>query len=397
MENYHTPNFIYANMMPEKAQGSRVWDTEGREYIDLAGGIAVNALGHCHPDLQAALQQQAAKLWHISNYFTSKPAQELAKKMVQNTFADKVFLANSGAEANEAALKLARKTARDRFGEGKSEIIACVNAFHGRTLFTVSVGGQPKYSQDFAPLPQGITHIPFNDIAALEAAVSDKTCAVIIEPIQGESGVLPAENAFLQRARELCSQFQAALIFDEVQTGMGRTGQLFAYQGYGIEPDILTSAKALGAGIPIGAMLAKNEFAEHFTPGSHGSTFGGNPLACAVASTAFDIINAPETLENVRLQGEKIRTALQEIAQNSGVFQMVRGQGLLIGAVLSAQYENQAASLVSVALENGLLVLGAGGNVIRFAPSLLLNDEDLHEAMVRFAHAVKQWQSTLSN
>lgn len=397
MENYHTPNFIYANMMPEKAQGSRVWDTEGREYIDLAGGIAVNALGHCHPDLQAALQQQAAKLWHISNYFTSKPAQELAKKMVQNTFADKVFLANSGAEANEAALKLARKTARDRFGEGKSEIIACVNAFHGRTLFTVSVGGQPKYSQDFAPLPQGITHIPFNDIAALEAAVSDKTCAVIIEPIQGESGVLPAENAFLQRARELCSQFQAALIFDEVQTGMGRTGQLFAYQGYGIEPDILTSAKALGAGIPIGAMLAKNEFAEHFTPGSHGSTFGGNPLACAVASTAFDIINAPETLENVRLQGEKIRTALQEIAQNSGVFQMVRGQGLLIGAVLSAQYENQAASLVSVALENGLLVLGAGGNVIRFAPSLLLNDEDLHEAMVRFARAVKQWQSTLSN
>ncbi len=391
MNQYLTPNFSFAPMLPERGAGSRVWDKQGREYIDLAGGIAVNALGHCHPALVAALGEQAQKLWHISNLYTTEAAQNLAKRLTEHTFADKVFFCNSGAEANEAALKLARKYARDRFGDGKNEIIACVNAFHGRTLFTVSVGGQPKYSQDFAPLPEGIRHIPFNDIAALQAAVSDKTCAVIIEPVQGESGVLPAEAAFLRAAREACDRHQAALIFDEVQTGMGRTGHLFAYQAYGIEPDILTSAKALGSGFPIGAMLTTQQLAPSFGPGTHGSTFGGNPLACAVASAAFDIINSEETLANVRRQGEKLCARLQDLGARYGVFECVRGQGLLIGCVLAEAYRGRAGELNAAALQEGVMALVAGGDVLRLAPSLLLDDADLEESLVRLERAVAAW------
>ena len=388
MKNYLTPNFSFAPMVPERALGSRVWSTDGREFIDFSGGIAVNALGHCHPTLVKVLNEQAQKLWHISNIYTTQPAQDLAQKLVENTFADKVFFCNSGAEANEAALKLARKYARDQHGEGKSEIIACVNAFHGRTLFTVSVGGQPKYSQDFAPLPSDITHVPFNDAAALEAAVSNKTCAVIIEPVQGESGVLPATAEYLQAARRICDQHDALLILDEVQTGMGRTGQLFAYQHYGVVPDILSSAKALGSGFPIGAMLTTDKIAPSFGPGTHGSTFGGNPLACAVGCAAFDIINAPQTLQHAREQGEKLRVALEKIGQKSGVFKQVRGMGMLIGCVLADSYQGRAGEVVKAALEQGLMVLVAGTNVVRLAPSLLLNDDDLSEGVHRLEWAL---------
>lgn len=391
MHNYLTPNFTFAPMIPAKGLGSRVWDTEGREYLDLAGGIAVNALGHCHPVLVQALTEQAHKLWHVSNIYTTEAAQNLAQKLVQHTFADKVFFCNSGAEANEAALKLARKYARDHFGAEKNEIIACVNAFHGRTLFTVSVGGQPKYSQDFAPLPQGITHIPFNDCAALQQAISDKTCAVIIEPIQGESGVLPATDEFLRTARQLCNQYQAALIFDEVQTGMGRTGKLFAYEHSGVLPDILSSAKALGSGFPIGAMLTTNQFAPSFSVGTHGSTFGGNPLACAVAAAAFDLIQDPQTLNHVQQQGERLLRGLQAIGTETGVFQAVRGQGLLIGAVLAEAYQGRASEITAAALQQGLMILVAGGNVLRFAPSLLLNDEDLALGLEKLRLAIHTW------
>ena len=391
MHNYLTPNFTFAPMIPAKGLGSRVWDTEGREYLDLAGGIAVNALGHCHPVLVQALTEQAHKLWHVSNIYTTEAAQNLAQKLVQHTFADKVFFCNSGAEANEAALKLARKYARDHFGAEKNEIIACVNAFHGRTLFTVSVGGQPKYSQDFAPLPQGITHIPFNDCAALQQAISDKTCAVIIEPIQGESGVLPATDEFLRAARQLCNQYQAALIFDEVQTGMGRTGKLFAYEHSGVLPDILSSAKALGSGFPIGAMLTTNQFAPSFSVGTHGSTFGGNPLACAVAAAAFDLIQDPQTLNHVQQQGERLLRGLQAIGAETGVFQAVRGQGLLIGAVLAEAYQGRASEITAAALQQGLMILVAGGNVLRFAPSLLLNDEDLALGLEKLRLAIHTW------
>ena len=391
MENYLTPNFAFAPVIPDHAQGSHVWDTEGREYLDLAGGIAVNALGHCHPALQAALTEQAAKLWHISNIYTTAPAQQLAQRLVENTFADKVFFCNSGAEANEAAFKLARKYAFDHFGPEKNEIIACVNGFHGRTLFTVSVGGQPKYQQGFAPLPAGIKHIPFNDVDALAAAVSDKTCAVVIEPVQGESGVLPASQAFLQAARQLCDEHNALLVLDEVQTGMGRTGKLFAYEHFGVVPDIVSSAKALGAGFPIGAMLTSDKVAPSFAPGTHGSTFGGNPLAAAVGSAAFNIINQAQTLEHVCTQGERLQAALSKIGEKHGVFAEVRGLGLLIGAVLSDAYHDKAGEFVKVALTQGLMILNAGTNVVRFAPSLLLSDADLQAAIEKLDDTAAQF------
>ncbi|PIT18457.1 bifunctional succinylornithine transaminase/acetylornithine transaminase [Snodgrassella alvi] len=389
MHNYLTPNFNFAPVLPEHALGSRVWDENGQEYIDLAGGIAVNALGHCHPVLIEALTAQAHKLWHISNIYTTQPAQDLAQRLVKHTFAEQVFFCNSGAEANEAAFKLARKYARDHFsGVDKHEIIACVNGFHGRTLFTVSVGGQPKYSDDFAPLPGGIRHITFNDVAAIEAAVSDKTCAVVIEPIQGESGVLPVTAEFLQAARKACDRHQALLIFDEVQTGMGRTGKLFAHQHYDVQPDIVSSAKALGCGIPIGAMLTTAKVGCSFTPGSHGSTFGGNPLACAVGCAAFDIINTPETMQNVQQQGEKLQAGLQELGATTGVFSQVRGQGLLLGCVMSEAYSGRAAQLMQLALQHGLLVLVAGNDVLRLAPSLLLTDADLQAGLQRLKAAI---------
>lgn len=394
MQNYLTPNFSFAPMIPERALGSRVWDTGGREYIDLSGGIAVNALGHSHPALIEALAEQAQKVWHISNLYTTRPAQELARRLVDNSFGDKVFFCNSGAEANEAALKLARKYGRDHFGGSKTEIIACTNSFHGRTLFTVSVGGQPKYSQDYAPLPQGISHVPYNDIAALEAAISNDTCAVIIEPIQGESGILPATQEYLEAARRLCDHHNALLIFDEVQTGMGHTGKLFAYEHYGVTPDIISLAKALGSGFPIGAIVTTDKIAPTFGPGTHGSTFGGNPLACAVGCRAFDIIHAPETLANVETQGAKLQTALRQLGEETGVFSQVRGKGLLLGAVLSERYTGRAGEIFNAALKHGLMVLVAGADVVRFAPSLLLNDEDLNEALLRLRATVDEWLQT---
>ena len=393
MKNFITPNFVFADIIPEKAKGSRVWDENGNEYIDLAGGIAVNAVGHCHPELVAALKEQSEKLWHISNLYTTRPTQELAEKLVAHSFADKVFFANSGAEANEAALKLARKYAHDNFGEEKHQIVSCVNSFHGRTLFTVSVAGQPKYSKDFAPLPAGIIHTPFNDIDALKKVINQKTCAFIVEPIQGESGVLPADTAFLQAARDLCNQFQAALIFDEVQVGMGRTGKLFAYQNYGIAPDILSSAKALGCGFPIGAMLCTEKYAQAFTPGSHGTTFGGNPLACAVGSKAFDLINNPATYANIERQNQLLRSELADLCGENQVFKQIRGMGLLLGCVLNEQYQGKAGDFVKLALQEKLMILQAGANVVRLAPSLLLNDEDRVEGIKRFKQTAAKFQT----
>ena len=390
--NYITPNFVFADMIPDHAQGSRVWDTEGKEYIDLSGGVAVNALGHCHPALIEALNAQAHKMWHISNYYTSEVSQNLAKTLVENSFAQKAFFVNSGAEANEAAFKLARKYAYDRFGKEKNEIISCVNSFHGRTLFTVSVGGQPKYQTGFAPLPTGIHHSPFNDSHALENAVNENTCAVVLELVQGEGGVLPATEEFVQTARRLCNEYKALLIIDEVQTGLGRTGKLFAYEHYQVEPDIISIAKALGGGFPIGAMLCTDEVAAAFTPGSHGTTFGGNPLACAVALAAFNIINDPATQAHVCQQSQAFFDDLNALNDRlGGVFREIRGKGLLIGCVLSEQYEGRVAEMTSLALQNGLMVLQAGANVLRLAPSLLITDEDRTEGLMRLEAALQQF------
>ena len=392
IKNYITPNFVFADMVPDHATGSRVWDTEGKEYIDLSGGVAVNALGHCHPALIEALNTQAHKMWHISNYYTSEVSQNLAKTLIENSFAQKAFFVNSGAEANEAAFKLARKYACDRFGKEKNEIISCVNSFHGRTLFTVSVGGQPKYQAGFAPLPAGIHHSPFNDSHALENAVNENTCAVVLELVQGEGGVLPATEEFVQTARRLCNEHKALLIIDEVQTGLGRTGKLFAYEHYQIEPDIISIAKALGGGFPIGAMLCTDEVAAAFTPGSHGTTFGGNPLACAVALAAFNIINDPATQAHVQQQSQAFFDDLNALNDRlGGIFREIRGKGLLIGCVLSEQYEGRVAEITSLALQNGLMVLQAGANVLRLAPSLLITDEDRTEGLMRLEVALQQF------
>jgi acetylornithine/N-succinyldiaminopimelate aminotransferase len=301
-----------------------------------------------------------------------------------------VFFCNSGAEANEAAFKLARRVAFDRFGEDKYEIIAATNSFHGRTLFTVSVGGQPKYSDGFGPKIQGISHVPYNDIEALRAAVSAKTCAVVLEPIQGEGGVLPADLAYLQAARELCDRHDALLIFDEVQTGMGRSGSLFAYQHYGVIPDILSSAKSLGGGFPIGAMLTTEALAKHLVVGTHGTTYGGNPLACAVAEAVLDVINTPQVLAGVKAKQQRFKTTLEQFGEQYGVFSQVRGLGLLIGAVLSDAWKGKAKAILDAAAAQGVMVLQAGPDVVRFAPSLVVEDVDIDEGLARFERALVQ-------
>ncbi|HAT1608846.1 TPA: acetylornithine/succinylornithine family transaminase [Raoultella planticola] len=385
--SYMVPCFAPAPFIPVKAAGSKVWDQQGKEYIDLAGGIAVNSLGHTHPALVAALKSQLDNLWHIGNGYTNEPVLQLAKTLVESTFADKVFFCNSGAEANEAALKLARKYAHDKSGADKSEIIAFQNAFHGRTLFTVTVGGQPKYSCDYAPLPQDITHLPYNDIAAVKAAISDRTCAVIVEPIIGEGGVTPADPAFLQALRDLCDQHDAALIFDEVQTGAGRTGTLYAYQHYNVVPDILTSAKGLGGGFPIGAMLAKEAWAQVFQPGTHGTTFGGNPLAATVANTVLAQLDA-SLLAGVARRHDIIVEKLNALNARYDLFSAIRGKGLLIGAELASDLRGQAKTLTNLAAEEGVIALIAGPDVLRFAPALNIPLADIEDAFVRLERAV---------
>jgi acetylornithine/N-succinyldiaminopimelate aminotransferase len=375
-------------MIPVRGEGSRLWDQQGREYVDLAGGIAVNVLGHAHPELVEALTDQAGKLWHVSNVLTNEPALRLASKLVAATFADKVFFANSGAEANEAAFKLARRWAHETVGPDKHEIIACTNSFHGRTLFTVSVGGQPKYSQGFGPALEGIGHVPYNDLAALEQRISDRTCAVVIEPIQGEGGVIPAAPGYLQAARELCDRHGALLIFDEVQCGMGRTGKLYAYMHSGVTPDILTSAKSLGGGFPIAAMLTTNAIAAHFAVGTHGSTYGGNPLGCAVAERVLDIVNTEKVLTGVQIRSKLLVEGIMTIAQEFPVFSQVRGSGLLLGAVLAEAGRGQARQIQEAAQQAGLLVLQAGPDVIRIAPSLVISEADIAEAMQRLRQAL---------
>ena len=382
------PIYAPAEFIPVTGKGSRVWDQQGKEYIDFAGGIAVTALGHCHPALVAALHQQGETLWHTSNVFTNEPALRLGRKLVEATFAERVVFMNSGTEANETAFKLARHYAVTRHSPYKTKIIAFHNAFHGRSLFTVSVGGQPKYSDGFGPKPADIVHVPFNDLQAVKAVMDDHTCAVVVEPIQGEGGVTAATPAFLQGLRELCDQHQALLVFDEVQCGMGRTGSLFAYMHYGVTPDILTSAKALGGGFPVSAMLTTHEIASAFHAGSHGSTYGGNPLACAVANAAFDLINTPAVLDGVSVKRELFVKHLQRLDAEFDLFSDIRGMGLLIGAELKPQHKGRARDFLYAAADAGVMVLNAGPDVMRFVPSLIIDEQDITEGMARFAQAV---------
>ncbi|MDO5054069.1 MAG: aspartate aminotransferase family protein [Pasteurella oralis] len=381
-------NYTPADFIPVKGKGCRIWDQNGKEYIDFTSGIAVTSLGHCPDEIVEILQRQGQKLWHSSNWFTSEPTLALASKLVEKTFADRVMFVNSGAEANEAALKLARRYAVDHFGYQKSKIISFKQSFHGRTFFTVSVGGQTKYSDGFGPKPADIIHIPFNDLNAAKAVIDEQTCAVIIEPIQGESGVIPANKAFLLGLRELCSQYSALLIFDEVQTGVGRIGHFYAYMKYDVVPDILTSAKALGNGFPIGAILTTDIIARSFAPGVHGTTFGGNPLACAVAAKVVDTISEAKFLENVRQISARLIKGLEQINQQYQLFKDIRGEGLLIGAELIDKYHGQASEFVKKAANNGLMILVAGPNVLRFTPALNITEQELELGLARLANSL---------
>ena len=384
------PVYSPAKFIPVKGKGSRVWDQDGNEYIDFAGGIAVNALGHCHPRLINALHQQSEQLWHVSNVFTNESALRLAKKIIDNTFADRVFFANSGAEANEAAFKLARYYAAEKYSPYKTKIIAFYQSFHGRTFFTVSVGGQAKYSDGFGPKPADIIHVPFNDLNAVKAVMDDHTCAVVLEPVQGEGGLTSATPEFLKGVRALCDQYNALLVFDEVQCGMGRTGSLYTYQQYDVVPDILTSAKALGGGFPISAMLTTNEIASVMHPGVHGTTYGGNPLACAVGCEAFDIINTPEVIQGVEKRRAIFIEQLESINDKFKVFREYLGKGLLLGAELQPKFHSKAREFLNVASEYKVMILNAGPNVLRFTPSLIISEDEIKEGMNRLSTAVEK-------
>jgi succinylornithine transaminase family protein len=382
-----------AAFVPVRGEGSRVWDQDGRMYIDFAAGVAVTALGHCHPAMVRALTEQASTLWHVSNWFTNEPALRLARRLVDHTFAERAFFCNSGAEANEAALKLARRYAHDKHGEKKIRVVSMQNSFHGRTLFTVTAGGQPKYAMGFGPNPAGFTHLPYNDIAALErefAEHGDEICAVIMEPMQGEGGMIPGTPAFLQAARRLATAHGALLILDEIQSGMGRTGALFSYMQKGVVPDILTSAKGLGGGFPIGALLTTTEIANVFGVGVHGTTYGGNPLACAVAGAVFDVINTTEVLDGVKARHALFMEGLKAINARRKVFSDLRGEGVWIGCELDAQWKGKAMDVVRASAEAGLMVLVAGPDVVRLAPSLVISLDEILEGLARLETALNR-------
>ena len=387
----YLPVYRQREVVLERGQGARVWDSEGREYIDFSAGIAVCSLGHNDPDLVAALVEQGGRLWHTSNVFHSEPPLRLAQELVEaSRFAERVFLCNSGAEANEAAIKLARKwaTAQGRAPD-RRVIITFRGSFHGRTLATVTATAQPKYQAGYEPLPGGFRHVDFNDVATLEAAMAaGDVAAVMLEPVQGEGGVLPAAPGFLQAARALCDRHGALLVLDEIQSGMGRTGGLFAHWHDGVVPDVVTLAKALGGGFPIGATLVGPKAAEAMQFGDHGTTFGGNPLAAAVARVALRKLASPEIAGNVARQEAALRAGLDAIDAGLGLFAGIRGRGLMLGAVLASAYAGRAGEILDLAAAEGLLMLQAGPDVLRFVPALSIDDEEVAEGLGRLRRAL---------
>ncbi|MGQ0667711.1 MAG: acetylornithine transaminase [Nitrospiraceae bacterium] len=356
-----------------RGRGSKVYDMEGREYIDFVGGIAVNILGHGHPDLVQAIQRQAAQLIHVSNLYYTEPQVKLAQMLVDHSFADRAFFCNSGAEANEAAIKLARRYGHEKHGAGRFQVITMKNSFHGRTLATITATGQEKVQKGFEPLMPGFAYAPFNDFGAIEAMVGDQTTAIMLEPVQGEGGVHVADREYLKNLRELCTRKDILLIFDEIQTGMGRTGTLFAYEQLGVEPDIMTLAKGLGGGIPIGACLARESIAAVFTPGVHASTFGGNPLACAAALAVCRALLEGRVLEQARRMGEYLAKGLAECKDRHRVVREVRGLGLLQGMELDID----AKAVVADCLVRGILVNATNERVLRFVPPLVITQREI--------------------
>ena len=397
VDRYYLAVYRPRAIVLDHGNGSRVWDRDGREYVDFGAGIAVNALGHAHPALIAALTEQAGKLWHTSNVFVSEPPLRLAEALVTaSRFARRVFLCNSGAEANEAAIKLARKWATAQGREpGRRVILTFNGGFHGRTLAAVTATAQPKYHEGFEPLPGGFRYSDFNDLAAAEAAMAGgDVCAVLVEPVQGEGGVTPATDAFLHGLRALCDHHGALLMFDEIQCGMGRTGHLFACHGYGVVPDVVTLAKALGSGFPIGAMLVGDRAAEAMQFGSHGTTFGGNPLAAAVALAALQELSSPALQVNVKRQSLALREGLAAMDAEFGLFAEIRGRGLMIGAQLRSGHTGQAAGILDRCIEHGLLMLQAGPDVLRFVPALNITDADVAEGLARLRIVLAEFKRT---
>lgn len=391
------PTYLPSELVPVRASGLEVWDGNDKRYLDFTSGIGVTSLGHCNPVVVDALCKQAKTLWHVGNVYTNEPVLRLASVLIDASFADRAFFCNSGAEANEAAFKLARKYAHSTHGQRKSRIISCINAFHGRTLFTVAVGGQPKYTVGFGPLPAEIIHVPLNDIEAARAAIGDDVCAVVVEPVQGESGVLPATVGYLRALREFCNRKGALLIFDEVQTGIGRTGALFAYQKYDVTPDILTLAKALGNGYPVAAMLTTEEIAGAFSAGSHGTTYGGNPMAAAVALTVLQTVNTPAFLARINRAAAILADSLQSISDDyPQVFSGVRGRGLMLGMTLSDRCAGHANAIAKTAEEEGLMLLTAGPDVVRFLPALVVSDAQIEEAGLLLRRAIDRFVAASS-
>lgn len=375
-EKYVLPTYGRFPLAPVRGEGARLWDAEGREYLDFVGGIAVCSLGHCHPAVVKAICEQASRLMHVSNLYYIEPQARLARLLVENSCGDKVFFCNSGAEAVEAALKLARKYGRLRGGEQKHHFVAAERSFHGRTMGAVTATGQAKYREPFEPLVPGFSYVPFNDVEALSRAVGPHTCAVILEPVQGEGGVRAATREFLAAARELCDRYDALLIFDEVQCGLGRTGKLFAYEHYGVEPDAFTLAKALGGGFPIGALVVK-ERAAVFAPGDHASTFGGNPLACAAALAAVESIIGGGLVENAARVGEYFKERLVDLSRRFNLVREVRGLGLMLGMELAVEGK----AVVAGCQERGLLINCVDNHVLRFVPPLVITKEDVDRAV----------------
>ena len=375
-DNVMLPNYSPANFIPKEARGSRIWDQDNKEYIDFGGGIAVNSLGHSHPDLIKALSEQSKKFWHLSNYLSNEPAINLAKKLTDLTFAENVFLSNSGTEANEAAIKIARKFHSSKNNQ-RNEIVSFQNSFHGRSLLNISLGSSEMHRSGFEPLMPGIKHGEFNNVSNLGSLITKKTAAVIVEPVQGEAGVYTASKEFLKELREECTKQGALLIIDEVQSGIGRMGSLYGYMQYDIKPDIVTSAKGLGGGIPIGATLTSKVIGECMQPGSHGSTFGGNPMSCAVANEVVSIVSEKDFLNDV-LEKEQLFLDLLSEFKTKGIFSEVRSAGLWIGCDLIDKTANE---VLDQAYDAGLIMVSAGSSCLRLAPALNITNEEIEQGI----------------
>ena len=389
--DYYLPVYRPRELVLARGQGARVWDADGRDYLDFGAGIAVCSLGHCDPDLVAALVAQAGTLWHTSNVFYSEPPLRLAQELeAASRFAERVFLCNSGAEANEAAIKLVRKwAAAQGRAPAQRTIVTFRGSFHGRTLAAVTATAQPKYQEGYEPLPGGFRYVDFNDVSQLEAAMAaGDVAAVLLEPVQGEGGVMPAAPGFLPAVRALCDRHDALLVLDEIQCGMGRTGTLFAHWQDAVVPDIVTLAKALGGGFPIGAMLAGPRVAQAMQFGAHGTTFGGNPLAASVARVALHKLGSEAIAGNVARQAAALRDGIAAIDRDLGLFAEVRGRGLMLGAVLAPAHAGKAGAILDLAAAHGLLLLQAGPDVLRFVPALNITDDEVAEGLRRLRDAL---------